>query len=217
MNKYSSIVIAIVVLSTLAGELDVVPPPAFLKVDGNEQTSGIGSYCWTETANGETAKGLCADYVGIITARDPLLVISPFTAHLRFSLQKPPEDAGLRVIRVTDEDELKGGTNESRSWRFKEGNYSRLPEKRESDINLSLDPGMYVLEINARWTENGGASYGFLLKVNYPKPEVTTPAPNVPDNMTLPENKTTKKSAPAFEIANAVLFIAITFFLLRGK
>ncbi len=133
MNKCLYIVFAIVVLNMFMGELDIIPPPAFLKINGNEQTSGIGSYCWF--VSNESGKiGLCADYAGIITAKDPLVVSSPFTAHLRFSLEKPPEEVRLTVIRVTDEDELKGGTNESRTWHFKEGNYSRLPEKSELDI-----------------------------------------------------------------------------------
>jgi len=33
------------------------------------------------------------------------------------------------------------------------------------DIELSLDPGLYVLSVNAWWKEKGSASYGFLVKV----------------------------------------------------
>ncbi len=89
--------------------------------------------------------------------------------------------------------------------------------------NLSLEPGIYVIEVDARWKENGGASYGFLLKVNPPQPEVTTLATSEvtitevtpPDNKTLLENKTDQKSIPAFETANAMFFIAIIFFLMH--
>ncbi|MCE8428072.1 MAG: hypothetical protein J5U19_06780 [Candidatus Methanoperedens sp.] len=40
-----------------------------------------------------------------------------------------------------------------------------LPLEREQDIELSLEPGLYVLKTDARWKEKGNLSYGFLLEV----------------------------------------------------
>lgn len=43
--------------------------------------------------------------------------------------------------------------------------YHNLTPKRESDINLSLESGLYILEINTIWKEKGSVSYGFLVNV----------------------------------------------------
>ena len=83
------------------------PPPAFLKVNGNEQISGFGSYCWNEADKvlGITMSStfICADYEGIHTPVEPLLSSSPFTAHLSLPLKEPPQELQLNVIRVMDE------------------------------------------------------------------------------------------------------------------
>ena len=48
----------------------------------------------------------------------------------------------------------------------KEATYrSSLPLEREQDIILSLDAGIYVLDIFAQWEEVGDVSYGFLVEV----------------------------------------------------
>lgn len=53
--------IFIIISSYLSPHKDIMPPPAFLKINGNEQVSGIGSYC-----REEELKGVCADMIGII-------------------------------------------------------------------------------------------------------------------------------------------------------
>lgn len=143
----------------------IKPPPAILKLDGKEQVSGIGSYCW----NG-VFSSLCADYVGPQTPDEPLPAISPFTAHLSLPLEEIPQELHINVFRVTDDDEIELGANGSRSWHIKEenmqqGNYSTLTPERESDINLSLEPGLYILQVYPIWKEKGSVSYGFLLTV----------------------------------------------------
>jgi len=58
----SILFLAFIVISTyLYPHTDIRPPPASLKINGNEQISGIGSYCWDEAL-----KGVCADMIGII-------------------------------------------------------------------------------------------------------------------------------------------------------
>ena len=96
--------IAIICLFLLAGSASADPPPAILSIDGNEQTSGIGTNCWK--VENETYS-VCSDYAGIITPAEPLLTRSPFTAHLRLPFEKPPEELGFSTTRVTDDDELK--------------------------------------------------------------------------------------------------------------
>lgn len=185
-RKKLIIVIVIVILFFLfVGGASADPPPSILKINGNEQTSGIGTNCWRE----ENQTGyLCSDMIGFITPTEPLLTGSPFTAHLLFTLQEPPEEAGLSAIRVTDDDELKVAAYGTRAWRLTpehieqfqiNGNYSKkykLPSERESEINLSLEPALYVLTVDATWKDKGSASYGFLVKVYDSAAEVISQA-----------------------------------------
>ncbi|KAF5422749.1 MAG: hypothetical protein C5S44_04275 [Candidatus Methanocomedens sp.] len=159
--------IAILSLFLLVGSASAGPPPALLEIDGNEQIAGIGDSCW----KGEE----CADTFSIITPAEPLLTRSPFTAHLRLPLQESPEELGFSAIRVTDDDALRNeAVNDFRAWRYGlQGMNIQVPLERESDINLSLEPGLYVLKVFVKWEEKGDVSYGFLVQVNDPEAEVT--------------------------------------------
>jgi hypothetical protein len=142
----------------------IKPPPAILKLDGKEH-SGIGSYCWNEVFS-----SVCADYEGIPTADEPLPAISPFTVHLSLAIKEPPQELQINVIRVTHDDKIKSYLNGSFMWlpkgeNMQQRNYSTLTPERESDINLSLESGLYVLEVYPIWKEEGSVSYGFLLNV----------------------------------------------------
>lgn len=167
---------ATLLLFLLASSASADPPPAILKINGNEQISGIGTNCWK--VENETFS-LCADYAGIITPAEPLLTRSPFTALLRLPLQVPPEELEFSTFRVADENELKSEANGVRVWSLKyenaENRYKR-PLEREPGIYLSLKPGLYVLRVDANWKDNGSVSYGFLVKVDEPEAEATTQA-----------------------------------------
>jgi len=161
--------IAIMSLFLLAGSATAFPPPAVLEIDGNEQISGIGNNCWK--AENETYI-ICADTFSINTPAEPLLTRSPFIAHLLLPLQEPPEELGFSAIRVTDEDALNEGVKGV--WRDGlQGMEIQVPLERESDINLSLEPGLYVLKVFVKWEEKGDVFYGFLVQVNDPKAKVT--------------------------------------------
>jgi len=41
------------------------------------------------------------------------------------------------------------------------------------DINLSLDPGLYILNIFVNWEEKGDVLYGFLVQVYDPEAKIT--------------------------------------------
>jgi hypothetical protein len=165
-TKIKFLILGIAILIVIGGYLisqkEIEPPPAILKIDGKEQISGIGSYCWMGTW-----KALCVDMIGIPTAQEPLLASSPFTAHLRLPLQEPPYELRLNVVRVKDEDELNFSARGWRWWNIwsLQGKRFISPLERESDIGLSLEPGLYVLSIEAWWEEKGSASYGFLVEV----------------------------------------------------
>lgn len=161
------LILAVLILTIINFQLHVPlqreiikPPPAILKVDGKEQISGIGSYCW----NGAYSL-VCADYAGIPTVSEPLPAKSPVTAHLNLPLKEPPQELQLKVVQVTNKDILETGAGDLRFWRSSEGKYFTLPLESEQDVNLSLEPGLYVLEVFPRWKEKGSVAYGFLLKV----------------------------------------------------
>ena len=159
------ILIFIIIVAYPSLNKEIKPPPATLKIAGEEQISGIGSFCWRETWNNLTWKALCKDYAGIPTAQEPLLTTSPFTVHLRMDLKEPPEELQLNIYRVTDKDEIKSNSGVWRWWKYQEGKYFTLPLENEQNVNLSLESGLYVLAVNPRWKEKGSVSYGFLLNV----------------------------------------------------
>lgn len=158
----------VLILTIISFQIDreiIMPPTAILKIDGKEQISGIGSYCWMGFW-----KGFCADSVGIPTPDEPLSVSSPLTVHLSLPLKKSPQDLQINVIRVTEDDKIESNLNGFFIWQVKgenmqEVNYSNLTLKSESDIDLSIESGLYVLEVVPSWKEKGSVSYGFLLKV----------------------------------------------------
>jgi hypothetical protein len=168
-NKIKLAIAGIVILIAISGffhsQIQVNPPTASLTIIksdyGINSSQGFGSYCLKDQWIGP-----CKDNLGILTLQEPLLVGSPFTAHLILPFEEAPEELQLNVIRVTSEDKLNGGEEHRwQLWRFQEGNPIMLPLEREQDIDLSLEPGLYVLKIGVRWNEKGNLNYGFLLEV----------------------------------------------------
>ncbi len=205
--RWSNIIIvagiAILSLFLLAGNASADPPPAILKINGIEQTSGIGSNCWK--VENETYS-ICTDTIGIITPAEPLLTRSPFTAHLTLLLQEPPEELGFSATRVTDDDELKEAVNDVRAWRF-EGNgrnWYKLPPEREPDINLSLEPGLYVLNVGAKWKDIGSVTYGFLVQVYDQEAEVTN-------------NVSSGEKTAGFEVFLAIMTLLLVIVIRRNR
>jgi len=153
-------IILIVTCVYLISQEEIEPPTAILKIDGKEQISGIGGFCWRGTW-----KALCTDTIGLPTPQEPLIAGSPFTAHLTLPLQEPPYELRLNVFRVRDGDELNFSARGWRWWKVREEKLFILSLEHEQDIELSLEPGLYVLSVGAWWEEKGSASYGFLVEV----------------------------------------------------
>ena len=106
-------IITVILIGTgvyLISQKEIEPPPAILKIDGKEQVSGIGSFCWNGTWN-----ALCADMIGIPTAQEPLIASPTFTAHLRLPLKEPPYELRFDVIRVDPENQI---NLSARGWRW---------------------------------------------------------------------------------------------------
>ncbi|MCX9011459.1 MAG: hypothetical protein OIN66_10095 [Candidatus Methanoperedens sp.] len=168
-TKLAILAVAIVILIVIAANYNLnnlrmqegtKPPPATLTIDGEEQASGIGSYCWFE---GNMI--VCADYAGIPTIGKPLTANSSVTAHLRIPLNETPEELQINVFRVTDKDLINEDKGGLRFWKSSVGKYLTLPLENEQDVHLSLESGLYVLGVFPRWKEKGSVAYGFLLEV----------------------------------------------------
>jgi inhibitor of cysteine peptidase len=144
---------------------EVKPPPAMLTIMGQEQFSGIGSYCWAAPEGAEPSVAICADLIGIPTAEGPLAASSPFTASFQLEPEETPDELILDVIPVTAEDEMESWADGSRSWPYLPGERYTLSLEREPVIELSLEPGLYVLSLFGRWDALGYVDYGFLVDV----------------------------------------------------
>lgn len=138
------------------------PPLARLEIGGEGQLASRGSFCW---------KGTCADF-GIYTGSVPIVVQSPFTAHLHLPLTEPPDGLRLYTMMVSPPGPLEYEiiTDNEASWSTEKPgrellNHSELLLGRDQDIKLSLEPGYHVLVISAAWRDYGDVQYGFLIEV----------------------------------------------------
>ncbi len=98
-----------------------------------------------------------------------------------------------------------------------------MPLERESVINLSLEPGLYVMNVFVKWEGKGDVSYGFLVKVYDPAAEgtqtdtatesekSTTSSPNETDNM-IPTEK-----AAGFQFALAITALLSVNIIRRNR
>jgi len=112
-------------------------------------------------------------------------VICPY---LRLPIQEPPYDLRLNAVRVKDEDELNFSARGWHWWKEREEKLFTLHLEREQDIELSLEPGLYVLSIGAWWKDKGSASYGFLVEVRANGSGAVPTTPVSPTNQTLASN-----------------------------
>jgi hypothetical protein len=145
------------------------PPAASLRIDGQQQIAGIGSYCWGDPSQGTGGHSVavCADAIGLITPREPLQVSSPFTATFDLVLEAPPTQLVLRAIPVTQQEAIDFGDEgrDWQAWRPTGGRQLPIPLERNPSLEMSLDPGLYVLDLLATWPDSNSANYGFMLQV----------------------------------------------------
>ena len=140
------------------------PPPATLTIDGAQQLSGIGTYCWSTSGLGS----LCADYFGVPTPADPLPASSSITATLQLAVQTAPTSLSLAVFAVSPEMDRLPDNPDSASWWPSSGEFDLSRELRlesRTQFELALDPGLYVFSIFAAWEHLGDVNYGFLVEV----------------------------------------------------
>lgn len=188
--KCGLVVMSLVILSACAPVTPVTSPapgsveplPATLEINGQTQTAGIGSYCWS----GSQGKQTCTDVAGIPTAHDPLVTDTPFVGHFHLPLADPPESLYVSARYVTPYDDLTGGAGETRLWRSTSGWSSELPLKSEVDYEFLDGPGLYVVQLDARWKDRGDVAYGFLVQVGPANNFLPTTMPGTPFSTAVP-------------------------------
>jgi hypothetical protein len=140
-------------------------PAATLEIDGKIQIGGIGSYCWFGTKGAPTISG-CSNAPGILTSREPLRTSTPYTGKFRLPVSTPPESLYVTVMAVKAADEITGMSNDTyRFWRTVSGWSGELPLKTDVENEFREDPGLYVIQLDARWKDLGNVSYGFLVQI----------------------------------------------------
>lgn len=142
--------------------MDAEPPAASLIIGDQEQSSGIGSYCWPGEGGGTA---LCVDKVGLPTPVDPLQVNSPFDADFNIPIPDLPDALTLSAIAVTSDDQMESNVDGMRWWQPKPGDSYKVPVQPPYQLGLTLEPGLYVFSLFAQWQDLGDASYGFLVDV----------------------------------------------------
>ena len=147
---------------TLPEDSSQDPPPVILNIDGQEQISGIGTYCWTQP---DSEAGICADAIGIPTLQEALITSSPFTARFNFTIQQPPDFLQLNIINTAEVEELAFEARGLRWWRFEQAMEYEITEENPAEIKLNLDPGRYILGLFGQWQDFGDVTYGFLVDV----------------------------------------------------
>lgn len=154
------------------------PPPASLEINGQAQTSGVGSYCWITKTQGDQQATTCVDKTGVPTPAQALLIDpdAGIKAHLRLALYQPPDELIVSMMPVNLEQQFPGSSDQPYLfWSFKTGSAMGLPLARDNDFDLPLrDPGLYVIQISVRWKTFGDVLYGFLVQIG---PQGSTPVP----------------------------------------
>lgn len=134
-------------------------PPARLVVPGvGEQVAGVAEHCWLPM-------GLCIEHGGVPTQADPLPLPRSFVARLLHAPAQQPVVHRLSILRATDLAEV-GDWDGLRWWDFAfvERDYDLLLQ-REQDIQVSREPGLYVLQVYVVWENLGDVNYGFLVEL----------------------------------------------------
>jgi hypothetical protein len=108
-----------------------------------------------------------------MTPEEPMVVPSPSTARFRLALEEEPDWLFLQIAQASPEDELGIVGDGWRAWPSGQSESRDLPLLRESQTELDLAPGLYILDLQAAWDEWGDVSYGFLVEVQSPSPTLT--------------------------------------------
>ncbi len=143
------------------------PAPAVLLVDGQEQTSGVGTYFWHLEANAIVH----ADAFAVVAPTRPLTVTVPFTATLILPVPLPPLTLQAAFYPVTHADRWryqKGFSTllEYEHWDPSPRAAQQLPREFRQDLYfVDFPESLYIYDVRAEWAGLGSVNYGFLLYI----------------------------------------------------
>jgi len=144
-------------------------PSPILTINGQTQTGSLGTYCWIDLDRGV---GICADTGGVPTLSKPLATRmetgSPILLHFQLADLAPIAGLALYAIPVTPNDELTGTTGSDLRWwpLLETSTQHLLTPAHDAEIELTLEPGLYVFNLFVIWEGLGDGSFGFLVKVH---------------------------------------------------
>ena len=139
------------------------PPTAILQIGELEQESVISSYCWTVPGEDH---GVCADGIGFGTSPEPLTVEGSFVAGFTNPLSASLDFLSLSIRHLTLADKLQDEPGGMYWWRPKsEDQVLKQLTPPDYEVDLSLEPGLYLFNYFAKWEEFGDVSYGFLVEI----------------------------------------------------
>jgi hypothetical protein len=93
------------------------------------------------------------------------VVESPFVARFINPLSTPPDSLVLSVRPLETEDKLPEEPGGLYWWRPNSEDQITKHLTLPHEVELSLEPGLYLLNYFAEWQEFGDVSYGFLVEV----------------------------------------------------
>lgn len=141
--------------------INSVPPAARLEIGEQMQIARVGGYCWLRS---------CADGGWISTSPTPLTLQS--NVHLHLPLAEPPDNLSFSAMLVSPPGILQYDSlfEDRAEWTYEKPGretleLDELRLQREQDIQLSLEPGYYVLTVFAAWEDYGDATFAFLIEV----------------------------------------------------
>ena len=108
---------------------------------------------------------MCVDKIGIPTAQNPIILNSPVTTRLSFSISDSPQQMSASIFAASNDNKLDVDAGDNRWWRYSDGTTLELMPAAQQEIRLEQKPGVYVFYIFAVWEGKGDASYGFLIEV----------------------------------------------------
>jgi len=142
------------------------PAPAYLEINGHIQPARVGSYCWDYLDQNNEPVGACSDSIGISTPLEPLSADKKITAQFSLPYTTLPDRLSLLVFAATIENEipLDAGAD-LRLWSYSDGLILDLALQPRQEIEIDLEPGLYVFYFSAGWDVKGEVMYGNLVEV----------------------------------------------------
>lgn len=152
------------------------PQPAKVIINNEIYYSEIGTTRWIKLDSEGRQYIEIGDAFAIITPIDPIITKPSFSLTLEFQIPINPTELWYILYKVSEQElASQDSTHGALAWNpdYKTQTYidlTDLPLLREQQLAFSVEPGIYVFEVNAAW---GGtkthpelrADFGFLFEV----------------------------------------------------